>query len=133
MSRRCIRWCVWRHREGERPVSLAELVASDEPVRVSEALTITPSAPSDAVSGKPVTVPGQFSGGGALSAVVVPMNFREADERICKSIGVDRDRGAAVMAKLWGRTFSTSATTGQSQARTLKAKARFHGSSRLNY
>ena len=114
-------------------MSLAELVASDEPVRVSEALTITPSAPSDAVSGKPVTVPGQFSGGGALSAVVVPMNFREADERICKSIGVDRDRGAAVMAKLWGRTFSTSATTGQSQARTLKAKARFHGSSRLNY
>ena len=75
-------------------------------MRVSEALTITPSALSDAVSGNPVTVPGQFSGGGALSAVVVPMNFREADERICKSIGVDRDRGAAVMAKLWGRTLS---------------------------
>ena len=36
MSRRGIRWCVWRHREGERPVSLAELLASDEPVRVSD-------------------------------------------------------------------------------------------------
>lgn len=41
------------NREGERPVSLAELLASDEPVRVSEALTITPSARSDAVSGGP--------------------------------------------------------------------------------
>lgn len=34
-------------------MSLAELLASDEPVRVSEALTITPSALSDAVSGGP--------------------------------------------------------------------------------
>ena len=57
VSRRGIRWCVWRHREGERPVSLAELLASDEPVRVSEALTITPSALSDAVRGTAPTVP----------------------------------------------------------------------------
>jgi hypothetical protein len=48
---------VWRHREGERPVSLAELLASDEPVRVSEALTITPSALSDQVRGTAPTVP----------------------------------------------------------------------------
>jgi hypothetical protein len=57
VSRRGIRWCVWRHREGERPVSLAELLASDEPVRVSEALTITPSALSDQVRGTAPTVP----------------------------------------------------------------------------
>ena len=34
-------------------MSLAELLASDEPVRVSEALTITPSALSDAGGGRP--------------------------------------------------------------------------------
>jgi hypothetical protein len=32
-------------------------------------------------------------------------DFREADERICKAIGVDREIGAAAMAKLWKWTF----------------------------
>ena len=38
-------------------MSLAELLASDEPVRVSEALTITPSALSDAGARAAPTVP----------------------------------------------------------------------------
>jgi hypothetical protein len=32
--------------------------------------------------------------------------FREADERMCRTIGVTRERGAAAMYELWGRTFS---------------------------
>jgi hypothetical protein len=32
-------------------------------------------------------------------------DFREADERICKSLGVEPNVGIAAMAKLWGKTF----------------------------
>jgi hypothetical protein len=33
-------------------------------------------------------------------------SFREADQRLCKAIGIDREFGAAVMARLWQHTFS---------------------------
>ena len=39
--------------------------------------------------------------------VRVLSDFLEADERICRSMGVGRDIGAAAMAKLWKRTFVT--------------------------
>jgi hypothetical protein len=32
--------------------------------------------------------------------------FREADARMCRTIGVTRERGAAAMYRLWGRPFS---------------------------
>jgi hypothetical protein len=37
----------------------------------------------------------------------VALAFRESDARICKSLGVDLDDGAAAMAKLWRSTFTT--------------------------
>ncbi len=57
--------------------------------------------------------------GGSASGVVTPKgagispsqhlrvfnDFRETDERICKSLGVDPEVGAAVMAKRWKETF----------------------------
>lgn len=36
----------------------------------------------------------------------VERTLRETDLRMCKTIGVDRGLGAALMAKLWGRPFS---------------------------
>jgi hypothetical protein len=98
-----------------RPVSLAELLACDEPVRISDALTITPSALTDAVSGtpvKPVAVPGRLSGEGTLSAAMetieeyVQARFRETDRKICKDLGMTPECCASAMINLWGRTFT---------------------------
>lgn len=36
----------------------------------------------------------------------VYMTMRETDSRMCRNVGVDGELGAALMAKLWGRTFS---------------------------
>lgn len=73
-----------------------------------------------ALSGEAVSARATKPKGVKLSAVVTPnwagisptlhlrvfRDLREADLRLCKSIGVERDIGAAAMAKLWGRTFT---------------------------
>jgi transcriptional regulator with XRE-family HTH domain len=98
-----------------RPVMLADLLASDEPVQINEKLCVDMSALADAVSGKPVSgetenhrklaeVAERFTTRQAVPVLVAA--FREADTRVCRSLGVTRERGAAAMYKLWGQTFS---------------------------
>jgi transcriptional regulator with XRE-family HTH domain len=41
-----------------------------------------------------------------LDWLKVERTLHEADVRMCKTIGVDRELGAALMTKLWGRPFS---------------------------
>jgi transcriptional regulator with XRE-family HTH domain len=93
-----------------RPVTLAELLATDEPVQINDKLSVGPAA----LRGEVVAITGGFVGHGGLSADAKPVpteiyvrnTFREADERMCRSLGVDRDTGAAAMARLWGCTFA---------------------------
>ena len=81
-----------------------------------------------ALSGKYVPVGALLAGTGGLTAEVTVIrrshlpnwarevdpslhaqvlgSFRESDARMCKNLGVQRDVGAAAMAKLWGHTFS---------------------------
>jgi hypothetical protein len=98
-----------------QPVTLADLLTSDQPVRINEKLPVDTSALADAVRGEPVR--GETENYSKLAEVVdgftvkmaVPVlvaAFREADERACRSLGVTRERGAAAMFKLWGETFS---------------------------
>jgi transcriptional regulator with XRE-family HTH domain len=92
-----------------RDVTLAELLASDEPVQINEKLTVDASALADAVSGQPVTgeietYVGKFTRKMAVPVLVAA--FREADERVCRQLGVTRERGAAAMYGEWGQTFS---------------------------
>lgn len=93
-----------------RPVRLTELLATDKPVRINDKLTI----PAAAMLGEVVPIPAEFGGHGALlvKAQKVPPEqyvrntFREGDERMCRSLGVDRDTGIAAMAKCWGKAFT---------------------------
>jgi transcriptional regulator with XRE-family HTH domain len=101
-----------------RPVTLPELLVTDEPVTINDTLTIAPTA----LLGEIVPVAGQLSGKGELSGVVapaVPGPFRgkgelsgrrapvlETDYRMCRNIKVDRETGVAAMAALWGHPFS---------------------------
>jgi transcriptional regulator with XRE-family HTH domain len=96
-----------------QPVSLADLLAGGGPVQINDGLSIELAALRAAVSGQPpaeeVEPVAPFG-----PALVTPMplegflhrRFREADVRMCKSIGIDNHLGALLMAKLWGRTFS---------------------------
>ena len=43
---------------------------------------------------------------GPMRRVDEKFEFREADARACRDIGVTRERGATMMARLWGRTFT---------------------------
>ncbi len=87
-----------------RDVTLAELLATDERVRITDKLSVVGSALSAAVSGQPVKRTAPLSGEGTLSATVYAI--READQRMCKSLGVDVETGTAAMLKLWGKPFS---------------------------
>lgn len=101
-----------------RPVSLVELFAGDGDVAVNDRLAVDLSALRAALSGEPVRLQQAderpFFGaewardhgvGPSLYTRVYNM-LRESDVRMCKRIGVSPDVGAALMAKLWGRTFS---------------------------
>ncbi len=95
----------------DRPVTLAQLLATDQPVQISDKLTIDGPALAAAMKGKPVT--GETENYRKLSETVGKFTakmmvgaFREADMRMCRSIGVTPQRGAAAMFELWGMTFS---------------------------
>jgi hypothetical protein len=77
-----------------REVGLDELVAGDD--RVTDSGRIVVSAAAAAV------IPMEASATSTTAAFLM----RDADFRMCRALGVDRDRGAAVMAALWGRPFS---------------------------
>jgi hypothetical protein len=53
----------------------------------------------------------------------VERTLRETDERMCRNIGVDRDLGAALMTKLWNRSF----TEERDQLAEPEAKAQGRG------
>jgi transcriptional regulator with XRE-family HTH domain len=86
-----------------RSVPLAELLATSEAVTLTERLRINGAALQLAVTGQPVIA--EFSGEGTLTATVYP--WREADRRICQSLGVDAETGRDAMYRLWGRPFAT--------------------------
>jgi hypothetical protein len=81
-------------------MTLAELLATGEPVAVNDALTIGATA----LLGEIVPVRGLLDGKGTLSATAVPV--LETGYRMCRNIGVDRRTGVAAMVALWGRPFS---------------------------
>lgn len=117
-----------------KPVTLADLLAGDGDVQINEKLTVQGSALADAMTGNPVT--GETEATGELGDKLtrsgithllpewkqlpksvrrgldpldwlrVERTLRETDVRICKALGVDRDLGAALMAKLWGKPFT---------------------------
>lgn len=98
-----------------QPVTLAQLLAGDDPVPLNDKLTVDMSALAGAVSGEPVT--GETENyrklgemvGAFTTKMAVPVLlevFREADTRMCRSLGVSQERGAAAMYELWGRIFS---------------------------
>jgi transcriptional regulator with XRE-family HTH domain len=116
-----------------RPVSLAELVTGRGQVQINDKLSLEKSALRDALSGDSVRaspirlIPAAIRKAQEilnkntqtarwperLRAVKpdvrfgVLRDFSESDARMCKNIGVDHVLGAAAMAALWGRTFST--------------------------
>ncbi|WP_156763448.1 helix-turn-helix domain-containing protein [Mycobacterium scrofulaceum] len=105
----------------KKPVALADLFAGDGWVQINDRASVELSALRAALSGKAITsgprvtekVSGQVLPKWARSRGVtaklfaqVINDFRESDDRMCRSIGVESHIGAAAMAVLWGRTFS---------------------------
>jgi transcriptional regulator with XRE-family HTH domain len=108
-----------------RSVRLADLFADDDEVVtndevvINDELSVDLSALREAVSGRPVTIgetemtrkvtrPGQLSPREMteIDEIAVRVEFREADFRVCKKLGVTPVQGAAAMCDLWARTFS---------------------------
>jgi transcriptional regulator with XRE-family HTH domain len=103
------------HQATGRPVSLADLLTGEEPVQINDKLTVDTSALRGAVSGEPATGStdaldrlGAVMHKGTTTALARMLldEFRESDVRMCKTLGVSPEVGAAAMAKLWRRTFS---------------------------
>ena len=99
-----------------RPVSLAELFSGDGTVEINGSLNVDLSELRKALCGEAVSPPrpklnGKFTGIVTPTGISptlhvrVLRDFLEADARICKSLGVEPEIGAAAMAKLWKRTF----------------------------
>jgi transcriptional regulator with XRE-family HTH domain len=103
-----------------QPVTLADLFAGESAVQINDKLTVDRSALRAALSDKPVT--GETESMRKLGAVaektmrtviepsvaatMVNEDFREADRRVCKRLGITLERGAIAMAYLWGKTFA---------------------------
>lgn len=116
-----------------RPVSLAELVTGEGEVNINDNLSLGTSALRAALSGGSVKAHAiqdilaqntqemaplmisqtTFHWPKRLRAVhpnlrqEVLRDFSESDARMCKNVGVDQILGAAAMAALWRRTFTT--------------------------
>jgi hypothetical protein len=108
-----------------RPVTLAELFAGKGDVQINPGYDVQLPKLRAVLSGQAVggrTKPrarpqmvSQFSALGQMLETMEPdlalqrvaLTFRESDARICKSLGVGLDDGAAAMAKLWSKTFTT--------------------------
>jgi transcriptional regulator with XRE-family HTH domain len=88
-----------------RSVPLAELLATSEAVTLTERLRINGAALAQAMTGQPVVA--EFSGKG--DGTVYP--WREADRRICQSLGVTAEAGRDAMYRLWGHPFSVERDT----------------------
>jgi transcriptional regulator with XRE-family HTH domain len=100
------------HATGQ-PVTLADLLATDEPVSINDQLTAGPDQLHAAVTGGPVTGECEDARESSYTAFnrkvdvyATYVALREADWRLCKQLGISREHGAAVMNELWGHTFS---------------------------
>jgi transcriptional regulator with XRE-family HTH domain len=92
------------HATGQ-PVTLADLLSTDQPVAINDQLCADAEQLRAALTGHPVTgVCEDYRTFGAK--VETFLALREADWRLCKQLGINREYGAAVMGKLWGHTFS---------------------------
>ncbi len=112
-----------------RPVTLVELLAGKGRVSLNDQISVDLAKLRAALSGDAVTVVPVRPPRGAESGLTIwPIgasaagtpwadldrklhwrvlnDFREADTRICKSIGVEPNLGAAAMALRWKHTFS---------------------------
>ena len=79
-----------------REVGLDELVAGDD--RVTDSGRIVVSAAAPAVI--------RMEASASVTSVTAAFLMRDADFRMCRALGVDRERGVAMMTALWGRPFS---------------------------
>lgn len=103
-----------------RPVALCELIGGTGEVAVTDALALDRSVLSALLGGRPVEPPGspaetrltihhRHKGAAPTDPGFVQevrLGFRDSDLRVCNNIGIDRERGAAAMAALWGQPFS---------------------------
>jgi hypothetical protein len=104
-----------------RRVTLPDLLVGDDEVTINAELSVPVSALRDAVAGKPVKEgqtetarkldetlrkPVTRSVTRTLAETMVRAEFREADFRACKRLGVAPERGALAMGRLWAHTFS---------------------------
>lgn len=124
------------HHATGQPVTLADLLAGDGPVQINDTLTVQCPTLAGAVSGRPVTGSTEALDrlGEVMDTLTrtgitrlpewkrLPKTVRrsldpvgwlqverallETDERMCRSLGIDRDLGAALMTKLWGKPFT---------------------------
>jgi hypothetical protein len=97
-----------------RPVRLEDLFVGDGDVALNDELSVPLSALRAAVSRKPVAVGETEMTRKALgpdarewAEVAVRTEFREADFRVCRKLGVTPEQGALAMGDLWSHTFST--------------------------
>ena len=82
------------------PVTAADLLRTDEPVALTDTLTIDGQALAAAVSG----MSAGLSGTGTLTAKVEVMS--ESDRILCRDLGVDVETGVQAMHRLWGHLAS---------------------------
>lgn len=88
------------------PVTLADLLTTDQPVAINDQLTADPDQLHAAATGGPVTGECETNFRKFGAKVEAFIALREADWRLCKQLGINREYGAAVMSQLWGHTFS---------------------------
>lgn len=96
-----------------RAVRLADLFAGEDDVAINDELVAPLSAMRAVVSGEPVSIGETEMTRNALGPsargwadVAVHTEFREADTRVCRQLGITPQRGAAAMGSLWAHTFS---------------------------
>jgi hypothetical protein len=97
------------------PVTLADLIAGTGPVALNAELTVSRKQLDAFCSGGPPTGKTRLSPRLAAQLRVraesdrhrgLLEDFREADVRVCKRLGLDVEIGADLMGELWGRVFS---------------------------
>ncbi len=99
----------------ERPVTLVDLLAGTGSVAISDELTVSRKRLRAFYSGGPATSAAKVSprlwaqlltDAGPSRHRELLDDFREADTRLCKRIGVGVETGADLMGELWGRVFT---------------------------
>lgn len=98
-----------------RPVSLADMFAGDGDVALNDELTVPLATVRATLSGEVVSIPAPvpvvpiagayFPAVGTVRYSLPVSALCETDLRVCRSLGVEPEVGAAAMARLWKKTF----------------------------